>query len=296
MVVGSLVRKIEITKGGVIKMAYRINTNISSLTAQRFLNKTSDEQSKTLNRLSTGSRINRSADDAAGLAIGEQLKGSIRSSRQAVRNTSDAVSLIQVAEGGLNELTNILIRLRELSIQSSSDTLSNKERSLSDIEFQQLTKELDRISSVTRFNGKNLLDGSGEKYEFQVGIKNDSFLDRIHFDSQRIDVTASSLDIDGLNVSKKENARDSLEKIDQAMSKIVEGRAELGAIHNRLTSASKNLEISIENQSEAKSRIMDTDYAVESSNNVRNNILVQTGTAVLAQTNLASQSALKLIG
>lgn len=277
-------------------MSYRINTNISSLVSQRFLEKANDEQSKTLDRLSTGSRITRSSDDVAGLAIGEQLKGNIRSFQQAVRNTADAVSLVQIAEGGLNELSNIITRLRELSIQSSSDTLSDNERGLVDIEFQQLVKEVDRITSVTEFNGRKLLNGSGEEYEFQVGIHNNDFSDRIHFDTGLIDTTSSSLGLEGLRVSGKVDAQDGLAKLDEAMLKVVGGRAELGAIHNRLTTASENLGISIENQSAARSRIMDTDYAVESSNNVKSNILVQAGTAVLSQANSKAQSALKLIG
>ena len=266
------------------------------MVAQRSLRNSSEEQSTTLNRLSTGSRITRSADDAAGFAISEKLRGHIQSSQQAVRNIADGVSLIQIAEGGLNELTNILIRLRELSIQASSDTISNTEREFTDIEFQALTKELDRIAAITEFNGQKLLDGSGDVYEIQVGISNDDFEDRISFNAGENDVRTKGLGVNGLGISRKEKAQGGLDRIDDAITKIAGSRARMGAIQNRLNSASFNLQVSIENQSEAKSRISDADYALESSNRARHSILVQTGTAVLAQANLQGQAALKLIG
>ena len=277
-------------------MAYRINTNIPSMVAQRSLGKASEEQSRTMNRLSSGLRITSSSDDAAGLAISERLRGHIRSSRQAVRNTADAISLVQVAEGGLSELTNILIRLRELSVQSASDTLSDKERMFSDLEFQSLSEELDRIASVTKFNGRRLLDGSGGEYEFQVGIHNDDFEDRISFDAGEINVSTSSIGVKGLGVQSKSDAQDSLSQIDEAMMKVTGSRAMLGAVQNRLSSVSQNLTVSIEGQAATKSRIVDADYAHETSNNVRQNILVQAGIAVLAQANTKTQSVLKLIG
>ena len=201
-------------------MAYRINTNIPAMVAQRSLGKVGREQSTTLNRLSTGSRITQSSDDAAGLAISEQLKGHIRSSKQAVRNVSDGISLIQIAEGGLTELTNILIRLRELSIQSASDTLSDTERGFSDLEFQSLSSELDRISAVTKFNNKRLLDGSGDNYDLQIGIGNDDFEDRISFNAGDTDVRTSTLGVNGLSVGTKGGARESISKIDGAISKV----------------------------------------------------------------------------
>lgn len=277
-------------------MAYRINTNISSLVAQRSLGASEEKQSVTLNRLSTGSRITRSADDAAGLAISEKLRGDIRSSRQAERNVSDGVSLIQIAEGGLNELTNILIRLKELSVQSASDTVSDTERGFSDIEFQSLKDELNRITSVTKFNGIRLLDGSGDYFEIQAGIGNDDFEDRIAFDASEADVRTVKLGVDSLGVSSKLKAQEGLDKLDDAISSVAGSRAIIGAVHSRLNSATLNLQFSIENQAAARSRISDADYAKESSENARQNILVQTGTAVLAQANLQSQSALKLLG
>ncbi|MCY4643927.1 MAG: flagellin [Bacteriovoracales bacterium] len=277
-------------------MSYRINTNVSAMVAQRSLSRTNKEQGVTFNRLSTGSRITKSSDDSAGLAISEKLRSHIRSSTQAVRNTADGISMLQVAEGGLNELTNILIRLRELAIQASSDTLADVEREFTDVEFQNLVEEIDRITAVTEFNGRKLLDGTGDVYDIQVGIKNDDFEDRISFNAGESNVKASSLGIDGLGVSKKADAHGSLDKIDTAITKVTGTRANLGAIQNRLSSATENLRISIENQSFARSRIADTDYALESSNNVRYSILSQAGTAVLAQANTRGQWALQLLG
>ena len=277
-------------------MGFRINTNVSSMIAQRALEGVNEEHSSTLNRLSTGSRITKASDDSAGLAISEKLRAHIRSSKQAVRNTADGISLIQIAEGGLNEITKILIRLRELSIQSSSDTISDKERDFVDIEFQNLIREIERISAVTEFNGRRLLDGSGQTYDIQVGIKNDDFQDRIKFHSGESNVRTSNLGIDDLNVTTKKDAQGNLDTLDEALQTVSGNRATLGAVQNRLNSAVQNLQISIENQSIARSRIADTDYALESSNNVRENVLINAGTAILAQSNMQGQAALKLLG
>ena len=227
-------------------MGFRINTNISSMIAQRALESVNEEHSSTLNKLSTGSRITKASDDSAGLAISEKLKAHIRSSRQAVRNTADGISLIQIAEGGLDEITKILIRLRELSMQSSSDTISDNERDFVDIEFQNLVREVERISSVTEFNGRRLLDGSGSTYEIQVGIKNNDFQDRIKFHSGKTNVKASRLGIAGLNVASKKDAQENLDTLDEALQTISGNRATLGAVQNRLNSAIQNLQISIE--------------------------------------------------
>lgn len=213
-----------------------------------------------------------------------------------MRNVSDGISLLQIAEGGMNELTNILIRLRELSVQAASDTISDTERGFSDIEFQSLQEELDRITAVTEFNGRKLLNGTGGVYDLQVGIGNNSFEDRIRFRAGDTDVTTSTLGVGELSVATKENAQEGIENIDEAISKVAGSRAMIGAMHNRLNAAAENLNISIENQSSARSRISDTDYAAEVSNNVRSNILVQSGTSVLSQANVQNQAALKLLG
>jgi flagellin len=277
-------------------MGFRINTNTASIAAQRSLSNTTRTQENSLAKLSSGTRITKSGDDAAGMAISEKLKANIRSSYQADRNANDGISMIQVAEGGLNEIQNILVRFRELSIQSASDTVGDTEREFTDKEFQQLKNELDRISQVTQFNGTNLLDGSGDDKEFQIGLNNDEFQDRIVYESGDIDAGLSTLDLDGLAVDSKDGAQDSLENIDAAIETVSGQRATLGALQNRLVSTSQNLQISIENQSAANSRIRDVDYAAETAKNATNNILRNAGTSVLAQANSTGQGALGLIG
>ncbi len=277
-------------------MGYRINTNVTSLTAQRTLGASNRAQERTLNKLSSGQRIVRSADDAAGLAISEKLKAQIRSSNQAERNANDGISMIQTAEGGLNEISNILIRLRELSIQSASDTVGDSERQFTDLEYQNLKEEVQRISQVTEFNGKKLLNGTGERYDFQIGTNNNEFEDRISFDAQRVNSTNETLGIDSLNVVTKEDSQNALQALDSAIENISGQRAELGAKQNRLTSTINNLQVSSENMSAANSRIRDTDYASETAKNAKLNILTNAGTAVLAQSNAQGGNALKLIG
>ncbi len=277
-------------------MGFRINTNVSSLAAQRTLGNVNRQQGDTLDKLSSGSRITKAADDAAGLAISEKLKAAIRSTRQAERNANDGISLIQTAEGGLNEVSNILIRLRELSIQSASDTVSDVERGFTDLEFQNLKKEVNRISAVTEFNGKKLLNGTGDKYDIQIGINNNEFEDRIAYNAALINSTSDGLAIEGLEIGTKDGAQTGLDALDKAIQSVSGQRAELGAVQNRLTSTINNLQISAENQAAANSRIRDTDYASETARNATLSILQQSGTAVLAQANLKSQNALSLIG
>lgn len=277
-------------------MGFRINTNTSSMAAQRALSQVTRKEADVSTQLATGSRINKASDDAAGLAISEKLKANIRSSQQANRNANDGISMIQVAEGGMNETSNILTRLRELAVQSASDTVGDTERSFTDKEYQQLKQEVERISQTTKFNGKSLLDGQGEKLEFQIGSGNDSFQDRIVYDAGKINAGLSSLGIESLSVSSKEGAQESLESIDKAIESMSGQRAELGALQNRLQSTSTNLETSIENMSAANSRIRDVDYASATAQNAQNSILKQAGTSVLAQANTLPQSALRLIG
>jgi len=277
-------------------MGLRINTNVTSLSAQRTLGVNNADQAKSLNKLSSGTRIVRSADDAAGLAISEKLRAQIRGTNQAERNANDGISMIQTAEGGLNEVSNILVRLRELAVQSASDTVGDSERAFTDLEYQNLKQEVDRISQVTEFNGKKLLNGAGETYDFQIGINNDAFQDRISFNTEMLNSTLGSLGVDGVAVNSKEGAQESLNMLDDAIQKVSGQRAELGAKQNRLTSTIQNLQISSENLSAANSRIRDTDYAAETAQNARLNILNAAGTSVLAQSNAQGQGALKLIG
>jgi flagellin len=276
-------------------MSTRINTNVSSIAAQRSFSKINRQMTGSLEKLGSGSRINKAADDAAGLAISEKLKANIRSSKQANRNANDSISLIQTAEGGLNEVSNILTRLRELSVQSSSDTIGDTERSFVDLEFQQLTQEIDRITKSTSFNGNNLLDGSSGVFDFQVGIHGDPDSNRISYDSNNTTTSLSELGLEGLNSLTKEQSQDNLGSLDQAIEKVNSNRARLGSIQNRLQSSIQNLEIRTENLSSSNSRIRDTDIAEESANLAKNEILSAANASVLAQANNSGSMALKLI-
>ena len=276
-------------------MGFRINTNVPSLAAQRSVGKTNQEMESSLTKLSSGSRINKASDDAAGLAISEKMKAEIRSARQADRNANDGISMIQTAEGALNESQNILTRLRELAIQSASDTVGDTERGFTNMEYQNLVQELGRISEVTEFNGTKLLNGQGGTLDFQIGTKaGDDH--KISYDAGFVNASAGELGIEGQNVSSKEDARSSLEVMDKAIEKTSGQRAYLGALQNRLQSTSNNLQVSTENLSAANSRIRDVDYAEETAKQAKNSILQAAGTSVLAQANMNSQNALKLIG
>jgi flagellin len=277
-------------------MGLRINTNVTSLAAQRSLGGTTEAQSKSFQKLSSGTRIVQAADDAAGMAISEKLKAQIRGINQAERNANDGISMIQTAEGGMNEISNILIRLRELSVQSASDTVGPTEREFSNLEYQNLIQEVERIAQVTEFNGRKLLDGSGDKYDFQIGINNNEFQDRIVYDAAMSNAGSESLNIAGLSVAEKATAQESLAVLDNAITQVSGQRASLGAVQNRLASTITNLQIGSENLSAANSRIRDTDFASETANNTKLNILGQAGTSVLAQSNMGGQAALKLIG
>jgi flagellin len=277
-------------------MGLRIGTNVQSLAAQRSLSNVKKQQGSSLEKLASGSRINKAGDDAAGLAISEKLKADIRGTRQATRNAGDGISLIQTAEGGMNEVNNILIRLRELSVQSASDTIGDKERSYSDKEFQQLVTEVGRIAESTEFNGKTLLNGEGDDMDFQIGLYNDENNDRLTYQPGQSSVTTDNLGIEGLTVSSKEDSQTNLEVLDNAISTVSENRATLGALQNRLTSTINNLEVKTENLSAANSRIRDTDVAAESAELAKANILTASSTSVLAQANNSSSSALQLIG
>lgn len=277
-------------------MGFRINTNVASLQAQSSLNKVTGETQQSFAKLSSGSRITKAADDAAGLAISEKMKSEIRSAQQANRNANDAVSMVQVAEGGLNETSNILTRMRELAIQSSSDTVGDSERGMANLEYQQLKSEMDRISQVTEFNGKKLLNGTGDTYEFQVGTKGDAFENRIGFEAGSLNATTESLGVNSVEIASKEGAQDSLSSVDAAIEKVSGQRAVLGSLQNRLTSTSNNLQTYTENMSSANSRIRDVDYAEETAKQARNSIISSAGSSVLAQANMSGQNALKLIG
>jgi flagellin len=276
-------------------MGLRINTNIQSIRAQNSLSKVEESRSGTLEKLSSGSRINKAGDDAAGLAISEKLKANLRGSQQATRNAGDGISMVQTAEGGLNEVSNILIRLRELSVQSASDTVGDQERKFTDLEFQQLTNEIERISTSTQFNGKKLLNGEGDTLDFQIGVMNDPKNDRLSYRPQDTNARSSELGVVDLDVLTKNSSQENLEKIDEAINKVNANRANLGALQNRLSSTISNLEVSSENLAAANSRIRDTDLAAESAQLAKSTIMSNAATSVLSQANNSSAMALKLL-
>lgn len=277
-------------------MGLRINTNIASMNSQRHLRFTRQGLDKSIEKLSSGSRINRAGDDAAGLAISENLRAQIRGLQQAERNAMDGVSLVQVAEGGLQEISSILIRLRELAVQAASDTVGPTERKFLNTEYESLVSEIDRISNATEFNKIPLLNGTGSVFDIQVGTRNNPNIDRItFFDGSSADVSAVALGINLTSVADKASAQNSLAAIDGAIISVSSIRADFGAMQNRLQSIINNLAISIENMSAANSRIRDTDVASETAELTKNNILLQAGTAVLAQANQSIAGALSLL-
>ncbi len=276
-------------------MGLRINTNTASLNAQRNLMGTKLGLDKSLERLSSGFRINRAGDDAAGLAISENLRAQVRGLKQASRNAQDGVSLVQVAEGALNEISTILIRLRELSVQAASDTIGPVERQFLNVEYDQLVSEVDRIADGTEFNGTQLLSGTGSILDFQVGTRNDPNIDRLSFDASKADANSAALGVNLTSVADKASAQNSLSAIDTAIVSVSAMRADFGAIQNRLQSTISNLAVSVENLSAANSRIRDVDVAEETAELTKNNILLNAGTSVLAQANQTAQSALGLL-
>jgi len=276
-------------------MGLRISTNTSALNAQRQMAMTRMHLDKALERLASGNRINSAGDDAAGLAISENLRANIRGLRQARRNGQDGTSLIQVSEGGLNEISNMLIRLRELSIQAASDTIGDTERQFADREFQSLKQEMDRIANVTQFSGTPLLNGKAGVFEIQVGVNNNPILDRIVYNGERADASLDALKLGGESIATKQGAQLSLSVIDDALIRVNSIRADLGAMQNRLQSTINNLGIYEENLAAANSRIRDTDIAEETSELTKRNILMQAGIAVLGQANQVNASAIKLL-
>ncbi len=274
-------------------MGLRINTNMSSVSAQRALGVQQKKQEHSAQALASGSRIVQAADDAAGLAISEGLKANIRGIAQARNNALNAGSTIQVSEGGLNEINNILIRLRELGIQAASDTVGDRERGFLNAEVKQLTEESDRIAQTTRFGDKLLLDGSGGAQEYHVGPTG-SEENVIKF-SLASDARAAELGIEGMDLTDKSSARTALKVVDEALDKIGSMRANFGSIQSRLNATASNLDIQYENLSAANSRIRDTDVAKESSEIASASILQQAAVSVLAQANAFPQVALKLI-
>jgi flagellin len=274
-------------------MGLRVNTNVASINAQRNLSAVSDRLAGNFRRLSTGLRITTAADDAAGLAISERLRSQVRSLEQAKRNANDGISLVQVGEGAMNEMDNILIRMRELSIEANNGTVSGSDRDTLNQEFTSLVAEVDRIAKSTKFNGVNLLDGSTANVVFQVGANSVANVDTLSVGLKS--VLASDLGITSLDISSVGSPTTAINAIDGAIDIVVAARGDLGAVQNRLQSTINNLGVSVENLSAAESRIRDVDVAAETAELTRNSILQQAAISVLAQANIQPQNALALL-
>ena len=284
-------------------MAMRIFNNIASLNAQRILGVNNDRLAQSVERISSGIRINRGSDDAAGLAISEALRSDIRAMRQAVRNSNDGISLINIAEGALNEQSGILIRLRELASQASTGTVGSTERQTIQLEFNSLRLEIDRISATTEFNGQKLVDGSlassvsvGNQIMIQVGI-NSNAESRINLNETIAlnEMTSSGLKLDTLSMTTAGAALSALDMINTSITRVTAGRGKVGAVQNRLVRTVSNLSVTIENLQAAESQIRDADIAHEVALLTRNQILVQASTAMVGQANLIPQSVLQLL-
>lgn len=277
-------------------MGLRIATNIASETVQSNLKKVSNSADQSLSKLSSGKRIVKAADDAAGLAIAKNLEAQVKGLRQATRNANNGISLVQTAEGGLNESTQILTRLRELTVQASSDTVGEAERGFLNKEYQQLLSEADRIADSTTFNGMKLINGEGQgEMEFQVGA-NAGEMNRITFDSDQTNASIDNLGVSGSTIETKDDARDAISGLDEAIEKVNGFRATLGSVQSRLQSTVSNLEVQTVNQEAARSGIEDVDVAHESSKLAASNIVKQSGISTLAQANGLPNSALRLLG
>lgn len=276
-------------------MGLRINTNVASQEVQRNLRISNSQSEAEFSKLSSGKRITKAADDAAGLAIAKKLESETKSLRMASRNANDGISLIQVAEGGLNETSSILTRLRELSVQAASDTIGEAERGYLSMEYEQLVQEADRISKTTNYNGKSLLRGEGGNYQFQVGASAGAE-NQIEMDATNMDASAETLGIGGTNVRDKSDAQGNLERIDSAIDKVSAYRANFGSIQSRLQSTVNNLDVSVVNQEAARSRIEDVDVADSTAKLASSQIKNAAGVSTLMQANQLGQSAMRLIG
>ena len=274
-------------------MGLRVNTNVASINAQRHLTKQQKRAEHALAALASGERIVHASDDAAGLSISENIRSQVRGLRMARQNSFNAVSMIQVAEGGLNEINNIMVRLRELGVQAASDNISDTERGFLDQEAQQLLDEANRIALTTRFGNQALLDGSGGNFEFHVGAFGTEN-DRIAYELTA-DATSGALGYDGISLADKGGARDTLSTVDEAILQIGALRADFGAVQSRLETTTRNLDIQVENMEAAKSRIKDADIAHETSELASAQILQQAAVSTLSQANSFQQSALRLL-
>lgn len=275
-------------------MALRINTNLASISAQKHLAQSTGMLGKSYERLSSGLRVVRAADDAAGLGISERMRARIRSIAQASRNATDGISLVQTGEGGLNEINSILTRMRQLAIQSANGTASGSDRDTMDQELQQLVVEIDRIAQATTFNGNSLLDGSVSAVTLQIGENTVSGVDTM--DLTLSSARTSALTLDSLDIGSGGDQNTAITNIDAAISAVTQLRGLLGAYQNRLQSTVNNLAVQVENLQAAESQIRDVDVAEETAQLTRLSIMQQAGISVLAQANVQPQTALSLIG
>jgi flagellin len=273
----------------------KINNNIQALNAYRNLNQNQNATSKNLEKLSSGLRINRAADDAAGLAISEKMRSQIRGLKQAERNAMDGISLIQTAEGALTEVHSMLQRMRELSVQAANDTNTEDDREQIQKEINELIKEVDSIAEKTEFNTRSLLAGENEggaplKLIFQIGANADQIVE-----VEIPKMSSKELEIDNVNVTTQDGAKNAITTFDDAINKVSDARSQLGAIQNRMEHTINNLQVTHENLTSAESRIRDADMALEMTEFTRNNILNQSATAMLAQANQLPQGVLQLL-
>jgi|SaaInl4_150m_RNA_FD_contig_41_660706_length_989_multi_6_in_0_out_0_1 flagellin len=276
-------------------MALRINTNVNSVFAQKHVSRTQERMRSNMEHLSSGLRITKAADDAAGLAVSEKMRSQIRSLRMAQRNANDGISMVQTAESGLAESTNILSRMRELAVESASGVLQATERAYLATEFTALQNEMERIADSTQFNGLNLSDGSTATVDVQVGIFNVAAEDRITVTLQDSQTATLAVDTGTIDLASAANSQAALTAIDTALDSVNDARADYGAVQNRMTSALHNLENYTENLVESESRIRDVDFAMETADLTRNQVFQQAGVAILAQANSSPQAALSLL-
>ncbi len=274
----------------------RIGSNIPSMVAQRRINETRQIGERESVRLSSGDRISQAAYDPSGLAISETMRARSRSFQQATRNTNDGVSLLQIADGSLGEIHSLGARLKELAIQSATETYNDSDRANIEGEFSQLLNEVKRITKNTEFNGNKLLDGSSNQYDLQVGIDGDANSSRMSYDMKKVLSSFNNLSISGVSVASKGSAQASLSRLDTFIDKVSKGRAYLGSFQTRLNSAGNNLSIMDENIQASRSKIRDTDYANSTAERVKAQITQGAATTMLKQTNIAPENVLKLIG
>lgn len=271
-----------------------IQTNVTSLAARTAVDRNQRQAEKGLAQMASGSRINKASDDAARLAMSKGLEMDIRSAGQANRNNLDAISVIQVAEGSFNEMSSLVTRMRELSIQAASDTISDNERVMMNREATQLRAEVDRISNSTKWNSQKLLTSKQDSFQFQIGTGKDQD-SRLDVNLSDLDTSTAAIGIGTLNLSSKEGAQKSLGSIDEAHTSLGERRAKLGAIQNRLNSSIDSLSVSSQNKSFAKSQMLDTDYAIATADVVKNQVMTRAGVATTSQANQLPNVALKLL-